>query len=121
MVVYLPLAFMKDWICNLLKRRSLKNNKTVESINEFYSGISSPLRCNSGQNSFELELHGTLTRKDSTADLLPQEEGRPLVSRLKEDLRASKQDGDLTTREIAKCGFYIAPIWFVTEVGNYLG
>ncbi|KAJ6697813.1 SOLUTE CARRIER FAMILY 35 MEMBER F5 [Salix purpurea] len=58
---------------------------------------------------------GTLTKKDSELDLASTEEGKPLVSRHKDDLNALKHDKELTTREIAMCGFYIAPIWFVTE------
>uniref|UniRef100_A0A6N2K348 ER membrane protein complex subunit 7 beta-sandwich domain-containing protein n=1 Tax=Salix viminalis TaxID=40686 RepID=A0A6N2K348_SALVM len=40
---------------------------------------------------------------------------KALVSRHKDDLNVLKHDKELTSREIAMCGFYIAPIWFVTE------
>ncbi|KAJ4707853.1 EamA-like transporter family [Melia azedarach] len=59
---------------------------------------------------FEMELQGTFTRKDSELDLASQEEGRPLVAKLKEDVHK-----ELTGREIATFGFYIAPVWFITE------
>lgn len=117
MVVYLPIALIKDWFCNLLKRHSSKGSKSEES-NDFSSGFSSPLKHNGGQ-SFELESQGTLTRKDSGVDLSPHTEGRPLVSRHKDDLSVLKHDKELTTKEIARYGFYIAPIWFITEVRNF--
>ncbi|PON31301.1 EamA domain containing protein [Trema orientale] len=115
MVVYLPLAFIKDWLCSLLKRRSSKGGKNTESMDEFSSGFSSPIKYIGGLKNYELELQGTLTRKDSEADLSPHAEGRPLVSRHKDDLHVLKQDRKLTTREVAVYGFYIAPIWFITE------
>lgn len=119
MVVYLPVAFIKDWLCSLLKRRSSKGGKNAESMDEYSSGFSSPLK-KGGQKDYELEHQGMLTRKDSEAELSPYAEGKPLVSRHKDDLHVLKQDRQLTTREVAMYGFYIAPIWFITEVRNFL-
>lgn len=113
MVIYLPVALIKDWFCNLLKHRSSKGGKGAESISDF------SIKYNGGQKDFELEHQGTLTRKDSEATLSPHAEGRPLVSRHKEDLDVLKHDKELTTKEIARYGFYIAPIWFVTEVTKF--
>ncbi|TYI17590.1 hypothetical protein E1A91_A07G034600v1 [Gossypium mustelinum] len=62
-----------------------------------------------------MELQGTLVRKDSDADFSPHIEGKPLVSKQKDEVQFLKQDKQLTTSEIATIGFYIAPIWFVTE------
>lgn len=121
MVVYLPIAFLKDWFLNFLKRRSSKSSKNAESMNEFSAGFSSTLKYNGGQKSYELEFPGTLTRKDSEADLSPCAEGRPLVAKHKDDAQILKQERELTTREVATYGFYIAPIWFITEVRHFLG
>ncbi|KAJ7966207.1 EamA-like transporter family [Quillaja saponaria] len=115
MVVYLPIAFIKDWLCSLLKRRSSKSGKNAESTDGSSVGLISPLKYIGGQKNFELELQGTLTRKDSEADLSPHAEGRPLVSVYKDDIQVLKVDKELTTGEIAAYGFYIAPIWFITE------
>ncbi|XP_021678219.2 uncharacterized protein LOC110663261 isoform X2 [Hevea brasiliensis] len=52
---------------------------------------------------------------ESANDLSPQVEGRPLIRRRKDDFNVLKHDKALTRREIATYGFYIAPIWFVTE------
>lgn len=90
-------------------------------MNEFSAGFSSTLKYNGGQKSYELELPGTLTRKDSEADLSPCAEGRPLVAKHKDDAQILKQERELTTREVATYGFYIAPIWFITEVRHFLG
>ncbi|CAN6540346.1 unnamed protein product [Malus baccata var. baccata] len=115
MVVYIPIAFIKDWLCNFLKRRSSKSDKNAESsMNEFSAEFSSTLKLN-GVKDFELEIHGSLTRKDSDADLSPHAEEQPLVSKYKDDLNVLKHDKEVTTRQIATYGFYIAPLWFITE------
>ena len=112
MVVYLPVAFFKDWTCNLLKRQSSKSGNDAANVNGSSDELSSPL----SRKIFEMELQGTLTKKDSELDLASSEEGKPLVSRHKDDLNVLIHGKEPTTREIAMCGFYIAPIWFVTEV-----
>lgn len=111
MVIYLPIAFIKDWVCNLLRRRSSKTVKDIESTDETSNELNSPLR----HKIYEMELQGTLVRKDSDADFSPHIEGKPLVSKQKDEVQFLKQDKQLTTSEIATIGFYIAPIWFVTE------
>uniref|UniRef100_A0A2P2JLL1 Putative vacuolar membrane protein YML018C isoform X2 n=1 Tax=Rhizophora mucronata TaxID=61149 RepID=A0A2P2JLL1_RHIMU len=111
MVVYLPIAFIKDWLCNMLKHRASKLGKDAESLNGSSNGFNSPL----GQKHIEMELQGNLTKKDSDANLLNQAEGMPLISIHKDNLNLAKHEKELTAREIASYGFYIAPIWFVTE------
>ncbi|KAB2634015.1 vacuolar membrane protein-like [Pyrus ussuriensis x Pyrus communis] len=115
MVVYIPIAFIKDWLCNFLKRRSSRSGKNAESMNEFSAGFSSSIKLNGLQKEFELEIHGSLTRKDSDAELSPHIEEQPLVSKYKDDLNVLKHDKEVTTRQIATYGFYIAPLWFITE------
>ncbi|XVF35625.1 hypothetical protein REPUB_Repub18cG0162200 [Reevesia pubescens] len=111
MVIYLPIASLKDWLCNLLRRRSSKTVKDIESIDETSVELNSPLR----HKTYEMEVQGTLARKDTVADLSPHIEGKPLVSKNKDEVHFLKQEQELTSREIATFGFYLAPIWFVTE------
>lgn len=117
MVVYLPIAFLKDWFYNLLKRRSSKSGKNAESGDEFVRS-SSPLIGNGVQKNFEVEL-GNVIRKetDLELDLSTLTEIKPLVAKYN-DINLPKVEKALTTKEIAACGFYIAPIWFITEVSN---
>uniref|UniRef100_A0A7N0U973 EamA domain-containing protein n=1 Tax=Kalanchoe fedtschenkoi TaxID=63787 RepID=A0A7N0U973_KALFE len=109
MVVYLPIAFLKDWICGFLGRSSLES--CVATVGE----VSSPLKYLGGQKLNETELRGILTKKDSDSDLQTQDDELPLVSKRKEDIAVLKPDKELTTREIATYGLLLAPIWFVTE------
>ncbi|KAL7164183.1 hypothetical protein ACSBR2_040155 [Camellia fascicularis] len=105
MVIYLPIAFIKDWIYNMIRKRSCENGKGAAISNE----------SSAGSNMFEMELQGTLNRTDSEADLPAQEEGKPLVPKHKDDVDTLKQHKQLTAREIAAYGFCIAPLWFITE------
>ncbi|MCL7032170.1 hypothetical protein MKW94_009222 [Papaver nudicaule] len=114
MVVYLPISFIKDWIYRLLKKRSSKNGGDAEIFAKISAGLDSALNFNGTQKSLEIELQNSLSRKDSDLNLSIQEEERPLVSLQKEDL-SLKKEKELTPTEIAKYGFFIAPIWFVTE------
>ncbi|XP_072077546.1 uncharacterized transporter C405.03c isoform X4 [Arachis hypogaea] len=114
MVVYLPVAFIKDWLCNLFKRRSSKGGKNEATMDmDSDSGNSSPVKGNGVQKNFELEL-GTVGRKDSDLDLSALSETKPLVARYN-DPNVLKVDRPLTAKEVAIYGFYIAPIWFITE------
>lgn len=107
MVVYLPVAFLKDWLCRLLRRHCSKSGRNTESMN-------SPLEYIGAQQIFEIEP--SLTRKDSEVHFSPHGEGRPLVTKSMDDSNPLKHERELTTRQVAAYGFYIAPIWFVTEV-----
>ncbi|OIW14995.1 hypothetical protein TanjilG_30714 [Lupinus angustifolius] len=113
MVVYLPIAFIKDWFRNFLKRRSSKGGKTAVSMDEFSVSISS-LSGNGVQKNLELEL-GSVIRKDSDLDLPALAELKPLVAKYNDNSNVLKVERKLTGREIATYGFYIAPIWFITE------
>ncbi|KAD5507960.1 hypothetical protein E3N88_15663 [Mikania micrantha] len=106
MVIYLPIAFIKDWICKLIMKR--KNQSLV--------GLNSPLKYIGGSEMFEMEMEGSLiSRKGSDLDISNQEEGNLLVPKSKNDNLPLKCENEVTTKEVATYGFYIAPIWFVTE------
>ncbi|KAK9050808.1 hypothetical protein SSX86_001690 [Deinandra increscens subsp. villosa] len=106
MVIYLPIAFIKDWIYKLIKK-----GKSQSSV-----GLNSPLKYIGGSTIFEIEVEGSsLSRKGSDKDISNQEEGNPLVPKTKGDNVPLKHETMVTTREVAIYGFYIAPIWFVTE------
>lgn len=98
MVVYLPIAFIKDCIYSYLKRRASRSSKSISTENV-------------AMKMFEIEIQGSINRKDSEGDISAQEEEMLLVP-----ADTVKQNKELTTREVATYGFYIAPIWFVTEV-----
>ncbi|XP_010437949.1 PREDICTED: uncharacterized vacuolar membrane protein YML018C isoform X1 [Camelina sativa] len=114
MIVYLPIAFLKDWFCRYLDRRSSKTNK-VPSLTDGSSSVElgSPLR----HKIIEMGLQGTMTKKDSEEHLSSHEEDeRPLIGgRGKDEVQTLKQGKAITTKQIAMYGLYLAPIWFVTE------
>ncbi|XP_021889390.1 solute carrier family 35 member F5-like [Carica papaya] len=104
MVVYLPIAILKNWICSFLNKDLLKlcNNDSIMSSS---SDLDVPLRIN------ELQQGPT-----SDKDLREREEGQPFNSRNEEDEpQLLEYDVEPNSWEIAKCSFYLAPIWFTTE------
>ncbi|KAI7733402.1 hypothetical protein M8C21_021341 [Ambrosia artemisiifolia] len=106
MVIYLPIAFIKDWIIKLIKKGK----------NQASAGTNSPLKYIGGSTMFEMEVEGSsLSRKSSDQDISNQEEGIALVPKIKSDNLSLKHETKATTREVATYGFYIAPIWFITE------
>ncbi|XP_047951361.1 uncharacterized vacuolar membrane protein YML018C-like isoform X1 [Salvia hispanica] len=95
MVIYLPISFVKEWMCNCLKRRSPE----------------SPLGYIGGPGFFEMESQEPFSRKGSDLDLSQYEEGIALVGEHGDGGRVMRYKYD----QIAKYGFYIAPLWFITE------
>ncbi|KAK7383493.1 hypothetical protein VNO78_29172 [Psophocarpus tetragonolobus] len=112
MVVYLPVAFVKDCLYKLFKRPSSKRGRITKVGEEFSVRTTSPLKGNV-QKTAEIEL-GSVTRKDSDQNLSILEEVKPLVVK-HNDANTIKAEKELTGREIAMYGFYVAPIWFLTE------
>ncbi|KAL0904775.1 hypothetical protein M5K25_026925 [Dendrobium thyrsiflorum] len=115
MVIYLPIAFMKDWICNMLRKHSSKGGKTLKSANQS-SATNSLAKSKEMQKMLQTESHSPLNRKESDIDLSIQEgEESPFILKIKDDFDGQKESVEITTRDIVKYGFYLAPIWFVTE------
>lgn len=113
MIVYLPVAFLKDWLCRYLDRRSSKSNKIPALTDDSSVELGSPLR----HKIIEMGLQGTITKKDSEEHLSSHEEEdeRPLIGKVREEVQTLKQRKEITTKQIAMYGLYLAPIWFVTE------
>ncbi|XP_019163133.1 PREDICTED: uncharacterized vacuolar membrane protein YML018C-like [Ipomoea nil] len=106
LVIYLPVAFLKDSIRSCLERQPNKSNKSTGNNDESCIGFS-PTKV------FEIEIQA-LNRKDSDANIIG-EEGLPLIRNGTGDANQINQNKQVSTREIAQYGFFIAPIWFVTE------
>ncbi|GAB2284929.1 hypothetical protein Dimus_019382 [Dionaea muscipula] len=102
MVVYLPIALIKDWFYRKLRRCSSKSTQSESS-----GLLSSPLK----HTILEVELEGNFTRKDSGLDL----SGKSLSLNCAEGEHPKKLQREFTTREVIRYSFCIAPLWFMTE------
>lgn len=112
MVVYLPIAALRDWICSLLKANSYKNPCNDWNVVDTSTGLDTPLRINEMHHRPE-NGNGLITDKD----LSEREEGWPLVAKSEEDEPLLLvQSCELNSWDIAKCSLYLTPIWFATEV-----
>lgn len=111
MVVYLPIAFIKDWFYRKMKSCSSRSGKgadIAEIARDSADILGSPLKYVE-QKIYAMELEENMTRKDSDLNLSEEEE-KPFLN---EELR--KRDKELTTWDIVRYGFYLAPLWFVVE------
>lgn len=113
MVVYLPIAALKHWICSLLKPNLVDNFYNNESAMSTSVGLDIPLIINEMHHSPETDVTSSpVTDKD----LSNAEEGRPLIAKSEEDeSHLLEQSDQLSPWEIAKCGLILTPIWFLTE------
>ncbi|CAH2077275.1 unnamed protein product [Thlaspi arvense] len=109
MIIYLPVAFLKDWLCRYLERRRSSKSSRVPALTD---ESSVEIR----HKIIEMGLQGTITKKDSEEDFSSHEEdARPLIGKGKEEAQTPKHGKEITTKQIAMYGLYLAPIWFVTE------
>uniref|UniRef100_A0A5B7BUE3 EamA domain-containing protein n=1 Tax=Davidia involucrata TaxID=16924 RepID=A0A5B7BUE3_DAVIN len=113
MVIYLPIAIFKDWICSLLDMNSLENLYNGSPVLNSTAELNIPLRISEMHHTAEGATKGCLI---SDMGLSETEEGCPLINKNQEDeFHVYKQSCKLNSWEITKCSLYLAPIWFVTE------
>lgn len=116
MVIFLPIAAFKDWVCSLLGPTLLKNFQNDSSEMDTLMGLDIPLRFNEIDHDAERELRSCLI---TDKDLTDREEGRPLDFENGEDESLFlEQSIELNSWEIVECGLYLTPIWFITEVNE---
>ncbi|XP_022729434.1 uncharacterized vacuolar membrane protein YML018C-like isoform X2 [Durio zibethinus] len=113
MVVYLPIAVFKDWICNLFDANVFRNLYDSNSVINTSIGLDIPLRINEMPHCAEADLRSRLI---TDKDVSEREEGQPLnTSNEKDEPHLPRHGGGLSSWEIAKCSLYLTPIWFITE------
>ncbi|KAH1067250.1 hypothetical protein J1N35_032237 [Gossypium stocksii] len=107
MVVYLPIALLKDWICNLFKANLYRNLYDGSSVTDTSIGLDEL------PQSAEADLKRCLI---TDKDLSEREEGQPLNSSTEKDGPDLPDHGGGTSSwGTAKCSLYLTPIWFTTE------
>ncbi|KAL6965516.1 hypothetical protein U1Q18_036568, partial [Sarracenia purpurea var. burkii] len=131
LVVYLPIAFTKDWLLKFLNpffswrgRSRADLEASYDPLDGLYDGAQKGIRLE--LCAFEVENQVSTVIKETEKDLIFHEVN-PLVLEykddddlevMKDDLGVTKCDHarDVTPRDIAAFGFYLAPLWFVSEV-----
>lgn len=112
MVIYLPLAIIKDWICTLMSPTLFKNFYSYGDGSSIRRDV--PLRMNDMHEDLDNDLRRFLITEK---DLNDSEEG--LLSDTQIDAYEPclpDKSSKLSSWEIAKCSLCLAPIWFLTEV-----
>ncbi|KAG8043721.1 hypothetical protein GUJ93_ZPchr0458g22794 [Zizania palustris] len=114
MVIYIPLSFLKDFICNLLRRYSSSSRASKVMNKSSFGGIA-PLKNGEFQKMLEMESQKTLVINYTDVDLPVIEEAKPFICGINECDDDVLKEQELSTKEIAMYGLYLCPIWFVTE------
>ncbi|KAA8535173.1 hypothetical protein F0562_030176 [Nyssa sinensis] len=117
LVVYLPIAYLKDLLYKYLRRFSSSSSSSdnAEIMDKSNAGLNNLEKYNVVVNVFEIEHKKSVAIKDVGKEPHAQEEGMLLVFKPKDVTDMLKQDRDITTRQIATFGFFLAPLWFITE------
>ncbi|KAG6706699.1 hypothetical protein I3842_07G233700 [Carya illinoinensis] len=111
MVIYLPIAALKDWICSLANAKLDKNLCNDAKVMSTSTGLDIPFIINEMHHR-PVPGNGLVT----DSDLSEREEGQPLTAKNEQDEpHLLKQSCELSSWDIAKCSLYLTPIWFVTE------
>lgn len=110
LIVHLPIAFLKDWLLEFMRCHD-----DAETVDESFAEPNSPVKHEVGHTTFEIEHLESLGNGNSCLDIY-SEDVDPLVSDCRNNKDIVKEDINITTLEIAKFGFCIAPLWFFTEV-----
>ncbi|KAE7997676.1 hypothetical protein FH972_002287 [Carpinus fangiana] len=109
LIVHLPIAFLKDWLLEFMRCHD-----DAETVDDSSAESDSPVKHAAGHTTFEIEHQEPLGNASSCIDIY-SEDLDPLVSACTKNMDEVKKDRNFTTREIAKFGFCIAPLWFFTE------
>ncbi|KAF7850570.1 hypothetical protein BT93_L5290 [Corymbia citriodora subsp. variegata] len=113
MVVFFPIAFLKDRVCDLLRR---------DPFRRLYYKISGKI---SSSSELDIPLISSEMYDDAEAasknnlivwDISEREEGWPLRSMNEEcEHMLLGENPGLGSSDIVKCSLYLTPIWFLTE------
>uniref|UniRef100_A0ACD5UUE9 Uncharacterized protein n=1 Tax=Avena sativa TaxID=4498 RepID=A0ACD5UUE9_AVESA len=114
MVIYIPLAFLKDFIYKLLTRNSGSSRASKIASKSSFGG-SAPLKNGEFQKMLEMESQKTVVIDFTDVSLPVLEEKKPLICGIGEFDGDVLKEQQLSIKEIAIYGLYLCPIWFVTE------
>lgn len=114
MVIYIPLAFLKDFIYRLLTRHSGSSRASKVTSKSSFGGTA-PLKNGEFQKMLEMESQKTVVINYTDVNLPELEETKPLICGIGE-CGGDVKEQELSTKQIAIYGLYLCPIWFVTEV-----
>ncbi|KQJ84953.1 uncharacterized transporter C405.03c [Brachypodium distachyon] len=113
MVIYIPLAFLKDFIYRLLTRHSGSSRASKVTSKSSFGGTA-PLKNGEFQKMLEMESQKTVVINYTDVNLPELEETKPLICGIGE-CGGDVKEQELSTKQIAIYGLYLCPIWFVTE------
>ncbi|XAR69974.1 hypothetical protein NMG60_11001771 [Bertholletia excelsa] len=113
LVIYLPIAVLRGWVCRLANKNLLESIYKDDTCFNNSTGLDIPLKINYSNCDLDEDIKSHLM---ADMHLHQAEEGyAPTCKNEEDELNMLKGNSELGAWEIAKCGFYLAPVWFLTE------
>ncbi|GAV80071.1 LOW QUALITY PROTEIN: EamA domain-containing protein, partial [Cephalotus follicularis] len=117
MVVYLPIAFLKDWICSTLDVNMFKSLYNDSSVISTSVGFDMPLKSSECSYCPETDLRSLLI---SDKDLSEREDGLPMITEVEEDEPPLLEQNQILMWRVPKCSLYLSPLWFMSEFHYFI-
>ncbi len=122
MVIYLPVSYLKDFLCGYIKRRTQQHIIITHSKD---NSSSFGLKLSSVLPGSPLRSHGVQKHSNTDLEMLihKQDFGMIDAAEAGNGLRESLDKGGastLTLWDVAKISLVMAPLWLLTEVGTLI-
>eukprot|EP00246_Nothoceros_aenigmaticus_P002435 TRINITY_DN13308_c0_g1_i1.p1 TRINITY_DN13308_c0_g1~~TRINITY_DN13308_c0_g1_i1.p1 ORF type:complete len:396 (-),score=54.91 TRINITY_DN13308_c0_g1_i1:707-1894(-) len=115
LTVYLPIALLKDRISGCFRKSwTVQRRDSSIDLEAYTTSLpNSPVKSNGLHRLQGDEVQPFVLLKDGTFEMAKDEEGCNLILKTMEDCR--KTPAKVTSWELMRLGFCLAPLWFFTE------
>jgi len=128
LVIYLPVSYLKDFLCGYIKRRTQQHIIITHSKDNSSSSVhleTFGLKLSSVLPGSPLRSHGVQKHSNTDLEMLihKQDFGMIDAAEAGNGLRESLDKGGastLTLWDVAKISLVMAPLWLLTEVGTLI-
>lgn len=117
LVIYLPVSYLKDYICDHYQRKNKLKPKNSNAHGIRLSSLpGSPMRSNGVHKNSEIDLEKMVLMKEINSEKQDPQSIHPFLTKASSSLDEFKDEIVFTTWEIAKISMIMAPLWVITEV-----
>ncbi|XP_024398489.1 uncharacterized transporter C405.03c [Physcomitrium patens] len=116
LVIYLPVSYLKDYICDHYQRKNKLKPKNSNAHGIRLSSLpGSPMRSNGVHKNSEIDLEKMVLMKEINSEKQDPQSIHPFLTKASSSLDEFKDEIVFTTWEIAKISMIMAPLWVITE------
>ncbi|XP_024365249.1 uncharacterized vacuolar membrane protein YML018C isoform X2 [Physcomitrium patens] len=116
LVIYLPVSYLKDHICDHYQRKNrLKPKNSINHGTKLSSLPGSPMRSSDVDKTSELDLEKMILLKEINSEKQDPQSIHPFLYKSSGGVEELKNTVVYTTWEMAKISMVMAPLWIITE------